>query len=137
MNLRDRDCSRVAAKIVTANTPMTLVMQPCAIEAVERPPETRAVELTILMPCLNEAETIATCIGKATDFLARSGVAGEILIADNGSSDGSVEYALARGARVIAVTERGYGAALRAGIAAARGRYVILGDADDSYDFSR
>jgi glycosyltransferase involved in cell wall biosynthesis len=97
----------------------------------------RDVELTILMPCLNEAETIATCIDKAHGFLARSGVVGEILIADNGSSDGSVEYALARGARVIAVTERGYGAALRAGIAAARGRYVILGDADDSYDFSR
>ena len=89
------------------------------------------------MPCLNEAETIATCIDKAQGFLARAGVAGEILIADNGSSDGSVEYALARGARVIAVTERGYGAALRAGIAAARGRYVIMGDADDSYDFSR
>ena len=89
------------------------------------------------MPCLNEAETIATCIDKAHGFLARAGVAGEILIADNGSSDGSVEYALARGARVIAVTERGYGAALRAGIAAARGRYVIMGDADDSYDFSR
>jgi glycosyltransferase involved in cell wall biosynthesis len=99
--------------------------------------ESRDAELTILMPCLNEAETIATCIDKAHGFLARSGVAGEILIADNGSSDGSVEYALARGARVIAVTERGYGAALRAGIAAARGRYVIIGDADDSYDFSR
>ncbi len=96
-----------------------------------------SVELTILMPCLNEAETIATCIDKAHGFLARAGVAGEILIADNGSSDGSVEYALARGARVVAVTERGYGAALRAGIAAARGRYVIMGDADDSYDFSR
>jgi Glycosyl transferase family 2 len=99
--------------------------------------ESRDVELTILMPCLNEAETIAACIDKAHGFLARSGVVGEILIADNGSSDGSVEYALARGARVIAVTERGYGAALRAGIAAARGRYVIIGDADDSYDFSR
>jgi hypothetical protein len=99
--------------------------------------ESRDVELTILMPCLNEAETIATCIDKAHGFLARASVAGEILIADNGSSDGSVEYALARGARVIAVTERGYGAALRAGIAAARGRFVVMGDADDSYDFSR
>jgi glycosyltransferase involved in cell wall biosynthesis len=89
------------------------------------------------MPCLDEAKTIATCIGKAGEFLSRSGVAGEILIADNGSTDGSVEYALARGARVIAVTERGYGAALRAGIAAARGRFVVIGDADDSYDFSR
>jgi hypothetical protein len=108
-----------------------------AIKPAVAVPASRDVELTILMPCLNEAETIATCIDKAHGFLARAGVAGEILIADNGSSDGSVEYALARGARVIAVTERGYGAALRAGIAAARGRYVIMGDADDSYDFSR
>jgi hypothetical protein len=108
-----------------------------AVRAAVPEAESRDVELTILMPCLNEAETIATCIDKAQGFLARAGVAGELLIADNGSSDGSVEYALARGARVIAVTERGYGAALRAGIAAARGRYIILGDADDSYDFSR
>jgi hypothetical protein len=118
---------------------MSLAMQSRAVDAAERSPaaaQTRAVELTILMPCLNEAETIATCIDKANGFLSRSGVAGEILIADNGSSDGSVEYALAGGARVIAVTERGYGAALRAGIATARGRFVVIGDADDSYDFS-
>jgi glycosyltransferase involved in cell wall biosynthesis len=116
---------------------MSRVLPLDAVRAAVPEAESRDIELTILMPCLNEAETIATCIDKAHGFLARSGVAGEILIADNGSSDGSVEYALARGARVIAVTERGYGAALRAGIAAARGRYVILGDADDSYDFSR
>jgi hypothetical protein len=118
---------------------MSQALQPDAIEPAGRAPaaEDRGVELTILMPCLNEAETIAACIGKASEFLARSGVAGEILITDNGSSDGSVEYALARGVRVVAVTERGYGAALRAGIAAARGRFVIMGDADDSYDFSR
>ena len=116
---------------------MSRALPPDAIKPALPEPEDRDVELTILMPCLNEAETIATCIDKAQGFLARSGVAGEILIADNGSSDGSVEYALARGARVIAVTERGYGAALRAGIAAARGRFVIMGDADDSYDFSR
>ena len=116
---------------------MSRALLPDAIKPAVAEAERRDVELTILMPCLNEAETIATCIDKAQGFLARSGVAGEILIADNGSSDGSVEYALARGARVIAVTERGYGAALRAGIAAARGRYVIMGDADDSYDFSR
>jgi hypothetical protein len=117
---------------------MSTAVQPDPVE----PPAREAVaggaiELTILMPCLDEAETIATCIGKAGEFLSRSGVAGEILIADNGSTDGSVEYALARGARVIAVTERGYGAALRTGIAAARGRFVVIGDADDSYDFSR
>jgi hypothetical protein len=116
---------------------MSRALPPDAIKPAVAEAEGRDVELTILMPCLNEAETIATCIDKAQGFLARSGVAGEILIADNGSSDGSVEYALARSARVIAVTERGYGAALRAGIAAARGRYVIMGDADDSYDFSR
>jgi hypothetical protein len=116
---------------------MSRALPPYAVKPAIPEPESREVELTILMPCLNEAETIATCIDKAQGFLARSGVAGEILIADNGSSDGSVEYALARGARVIAVTERGYGAALRAGIAAARGRFVIMGDADDSYDFSR
>jgi hypothetical protein len=114
-------------------------LQPYAIGPAGREPESEScsVELTILMPCLNEAETIDTCIGKACEFLARSGIAGEILIADNGSSDGSVELALARGARVVAVAERGYGAALRAGIAAARGRFVVMGDADDSYDFSR
>jgi hypothetical protein len=118
---------------------MSQALQPDILQLAGREPaeDGRSVELTILMPCLNEAETIAACIGKASEYLARSGVAGEILIADNGSSDGSVEYALARGARVIAVTERGYGAALRAGIAAARGRFVVMGDADDSYDFSR
>lgn len=95
------------------------------------------VELTILMPCLNEVETIALCIGKARSFLDRAGVEGEVLIADNGSTDGSQQLALERGARVISVEQPGYGAALRGGIEAARGRFVIMGDADDSYDFSR
>ncbi|MDR3476143.1 MAG: glycosyltransferase family 2 protein [Devosia sp.] len=93
------------------------------------------LELTILMPCLNEAETLATCIGKARGFLDRSGVHGEVVIADNGSTDGSQAIARAAGARVVDVPVRGYGAALAAGIEAARGRYVIMGDADDSYDF--
>jgi hypothetical protein len=97
---------------------------------------TLPLELTILMPCLNEAETISSCVAKAKAFLARAGIAGEVLVADNGSSDGSVALAKRDGARVIEVRERGYGAALRAGVAAARGRYVIMGDADDSYDFS-
>ncbi len=87
------------------------------------------------MPCLNEAETLATCIRKARRFLETSGVAGEVLIADNGSTDGSREIAAAEGARVVPVASRGYGAALLGGIAAARGRFVIMGDADDSYDF--
>ncbi len=95
-----------------------------------------SAELTILMPCLNEVRTLATCIGKAQGFLARTGIRGEVLIADNGSSDGSQALARGLGARVVDVPERGYGAALRAGIQAARGRYVIMGDADDSYDFS-
>ncbi len=95
------------------------------------------LELTILMPCLNEAETLACCIAKARGFLERTGIAGEVLIADNGSNDGSPAIAEAAGARVVTVAEKGYGAALSGGIAAARGRYVIMGDADDSYDFSR
>jgi glycosyltransferase involved in cell wall biosynthesis len=95
------------------------------------------VELTILMPCFNEAETLATCILKARHFLDESGVVGEILVADNGSTDGSPDIARSQGARVIEVPERGYGAALLGGIDAARGIYVVMGDSDDSYDFSR
>lgn len=94
-------------------------------------------ELTILMPCLNEAATVSTCVHKARAFLQRSGIQGEVLVADNGSEDRSRELAQRAGARVIEVAQRGYGAALNAGIAAAHGRYVIMGDADDSYDFSR
>jgi hypothetical protein len=93
-------------------------------------------ELTILMPCLNEAETLETCIVKARTFLDSHGVVGEVLIADNGSTDGSQEIARRSGARVVDVPVRGYGAALIAGIAAAEGEFVIMGDADDSYDFS-
>jgi len=93
------------------------------------------LELTILMPCLNEAETLGVCVQKAMSYLKRSGISGEVLIADNGSTDGSQAIAEAGGARVVAVPERGYGAALKGGIAAARGRYIIMGDADDSYDF--
>jgi glycosyltransferase involved in cell wall biosynthesis len=100
-------------------------------------PTGQALELTILMPCLNEVQTLAVCIRKARSFLDRVGVAGEILIADNGSTDGSREMAREHGARVIAVAEKGYGSALMAGIRAARGRYVVMGDSDDSYDFSR
>lgn len=94
------------------------------------------IELTILMPCLNEAETIARCIEKAKIGLQRSGVPGEILIADNGSTDGSQAIAEKLGARVVAVKAKGYGNALRGGIEAAKGRWIVMGDADDSYDFS-
>ena len=93
------------------------------------------IELSIVMPCLNEAETVAGCIEEARAFLTRAGVDGEIVVADNGSTDGSAEIAAAGGARVVPVPEPGYGAALRAGIAAADGRYVVMGDADASYDF--
>jgi glycosyltransferase involved in cell wall biosynthesis len=95
------------------------------------------LELTILMPCLNEAETVASCVGKARSFLQRTGIQGEVLVADNGSTDGSPELARNAGARVIQVTAKGYGSALLGGLRAARGRFVIMGDADDSYDFSR
>ncbi|TRU31235.1 MAG: glycosyltransferase family 2 protein [Microcystis aeruginosa Ma_MB_F_20061100_S20] len=94
------------------------------------------LELSIIMPCLNEAETLATCIGKARDYLEQHKIAGEVLIADNGSSDGSQEIATNSGARVVPILERGYGSALRGGIAAAKGQYIIMGDADDSYDFT-
>jgi hypothetical protein len=87
------------------------------------------------MPCLNEAETLATCIRKARACLAREGLTGEVLIADNGSTDGSREIAAQEGARVVPVADKGYGAALQGGIAAAHGRYIVMADADDSYDF--
>ena len=97
---------------------------------------TGPLELTILMPCLNEAETLARCIEKAKLGLQRAGVRGEILIADNGSTDGSQAIAEKLGARVVPVPEKGYGSALRGGVHAALGRWIIMGDADDSYDFS-
>lgn len=94
------------------------------------------MELTVLMPCLNEAATVAACVREALGFLESRGIDGEVLVADNGSTDPSRELAAAAGARVITVAQRGYGSALRGGIAAARGRYIILGDCDGSYDFS-
>jgi glycosyltransferase involved in cell wall biosynthesis len=93
------------------------------------------VELTIVMPCLNEAETLATCIRKARSYLDRSGVSGEIVIGDNGSTDGSQQIATDLGARVVSISTRGYGAALQGAFAEARGRYCIMGDSDMSYDF--
>jgi glycosyltransferase involved in cell wall biosynthesis len=96
----------------------------------------REVELTILMPCLNEAQTIAACISKAFKFLKRNAVSGEVLVADNGSTDGSVAIAAGLGARVENVPIKGYGAALLHGIRTAQGRYIIMGDSDQSYDFN-
>ena len=114
---------------------MTASVQLAEEPRLKAPANEGAIELTILMPCLNEAETLAVCIDKARGYLERSGVVGEVLIADNGSTDGSQLIAEEHGARVVAIPERGYGAALIGGIHAARGRYVIMGDADDSYDF--
>ena len=94
------------------------------------------VELSVVMPCLNEAETVAACVTKARRFLESSGISGEVVVADNGSTDGSQELAAMSGARVVTAEARGYGSSLMAGIRAARGRYVIMGDADDSYDFT-
>jgi glycosyltransferase involved in cell wall biosynthesis len=96
-----------------------------------------SVELTILMPCLNEEETLADCIDEAHGFLARADIDGEVLVADNGSTDGSIRIAEQHNARVVQVPIKGYGAALMHGIRAARGTYVIMGDSDGSYDFSR
>ncbi|WP_225594748.1 glycosyltransferase family 2 protein [Pseudomonas sp. PDM22] len=89
------------------------------------------------MPCLNEAETVSDCVSKARAFLTRNNVLGEVLVADNGSTDGSQALAVAAGARVVDIAARGYGAALIGGVEAANSRFVIMGDADDSYDFER
>jgi glycosyltransferase involved in cell wall biosynthesis len=93
-------------------------------------------QLSIVMPCLNEAETLETCIKKAQHFLASHKIVGEIIVADNGSIDGSQEIAARAGARVVSISQKGYGSALMGGIEAARGEFIIMGDADDSYDFS-
>src|SRR5256884_263684 len=98
--------------------------------------ETRPVEVSVVIPCLNEANSLAYCVDKARKAQQEAGLSGEVVVADNGSTDGSIEIAEEHGARVIRVEQRGYGAALRAGIAGARGPFIIMGDADDSYDFS-
>jgi glycosyltransferase involved in cell wall biosynthesis len=93
-------------------------------------------EVSVVIPCLNEAKSIAICVTKAMEAFRAAGLRGELIVADNGSTDGSIEIAAQHGARVIRVAQRGYGAALRAGIAAAQGAFIVMGDADDSYDFS-
>ncbi len=96
-----------------------------------------SLELSVVMPCLNEATTVGACVKKAVDALERNGIRGEVIVADNGSTDGSQQLAKDFGARVVPVERRGYGSALHGGIAAARGRFVLMGDADDTYDFSQ
>ncbi len=93
------------------------------------------LELSVVMPCLNEADTLAICIDKAHRAMKEYGIHGEVVIADNGSTDGSIEIAARHGARVVHVSEKGYGSALQGGIEASRGQFIIMGDADDSYDF--
>ena len=97
-------------------------------------PASDDVELSVVLPCLNEADTLAVCIRKAATALRDHGIAGEIIVADNGSSDGSQQIAIDQGARVVSVAEKGYGSALAGGIEAARGRFIVIADADDSYD---
>ena len=93
------------------------------------------LELSVVLPCLNERETVGICVRKAMDTLREHGIAGEVIVADNGSTDGSIELAQSEGARVVHIDEKGYGSALRGGIAAANGTYVLMADSDDSYDF--
>jgi glycosyltransferase involved in cell wall biosynthesis len=97
----------------------------------------RALELSVVIPCLNEADGIGVVVGKALRTMARDGIDGEVVVVDNGSDDGSAELAQAAGARVVHERRRGYGSAYRAGFAAARGEYVLMGDADDTYDFTQ
>src|SRR5262245_25772210 len=110
-------------------------MQPFATQAQSTAPAIEALELSIVMPCLNEAETLESCIRKAQNFLHHEKIRGEVIVADNGSNDGSQLIAHRLGARVVSVGSLGYGNALIGGIQAATGKYVIMGDADDSYDF--
>jgi glycosyltransferase involved in cell wall biosynthesis len=105
----------------------------------EKPAASRSetsLEISVVMPCLNEHETVAICVRKALNTLHEHGISGEVIVADNGSTDGSIELALTEGARVVHVSDKGYGAALKGGFEAARGKYLLMGDCDDSYDFS-
>jgi len=114
---------------------MTPAAQPQVISPTAN--ERDEVELSIVMPCLNEQATVGACVQKAVEALRRHGICGEVIIADNGSADGSQQTARDAGARVVQVEKRGYGSALQGGIAAARGRYILMGDADDTYDFTQ
>ena len=96
----------------------------------------RPLELSVVMPCLNEADTVGTCVEKAIRAMLEADIEGEVIVSDNGSTDGSQELALEQGARIVDAPEKGYGAAVMTGIEASRGKYVIMGDADDSYDLS-
>jgi len=108
-----------------------------ALEAPSGPQAGEDIELSVVMPCLNERATVGTCVQKALGAMGRHGIRGEVIVADNGSTDGSQQIAREHGARVAPIETPGYGSALRGGIAAARGRFILMGDADDSYDFTQ
>lgn len=114
---------------------MSSSLRHVAAEA-ETVPDRDELEISVVLPCLNERETVGTCVAKAKAAIETAGLRGEIIVADNGSTDGSIEIAKSAGARVVHVDERGYGNALRGGIRAARGKFVLMADSDDSYDFS-
>lgn len=120
---------------------IALNSRPSAAQILTTPPVAgvpdEELDLSVVMPCLNESATVATCIAKARGAMKLHGIRGEVIIADNGSTDGSQKIAMASGARVVPIETKGYGSALRGGIAAARGKYVLMGDADDSYDFTQ
>src|ERR1700758_479797 len=106
------------------------------LETLDTPTSAQVLEVSIVLPCLNEHETLQACIAKATAALNSAGIHGEVIVADNGSTDGSVEIAESAGARIVHVEQRGYGNALKGGIQAAHGSYVLMADSDDSYDFT-
>src|SRR5262245_15591681 len=105
------------------------------VDFLASPDAEASVEVSVVMPCLNESDTVGTCISKAASALRERGLAGEVVVADNGSEDGSTAIASQLGARVVEAPIKGYGSALRTGIAAARGRFIVMADADDSYNF--
>ena len=94
------------------------------------------IELSCVMPCLNEEETVGICVKKARETIERLGINGEVVVSDNGSTDRSVEIARALGARVVVQSKKGYGSAYMKGISAARGKYIVIADSDDSYDWT-
>ena len=129
MRVADRPSSSPVASPADSSVGAAVSVPPRGSAALDRP------EVSVVMPCLNEADTVATCVGKALRALEEAGIDGEVIVADNGSTDGSQAIARALGARVVDVKAKGYGNALMGGIAAARGEYVVMGDADDSYNF--
>ena len=142
---RSMDTSTMAKEVLEARIESTLNRADAWLASIDGEGASRvvhvshppAMELSVVIPCLNEADTVACCVAKAKAAIERLGISGEVIVADNGSTDGSQLLAQEAGARVVHVLEKGYGSALMGGIAAARGRFVLMGDADDSYDFTR